>query len=183
MQYTGADLLPNLSLRERLRRDHALLLPMFNENAAESGTDEEELDPEAYFEIVGKAIAEMPGWELRRRMVVGFFSFAKLQMYLDLDPNAWPNSCIADHDLIQRLLGCGEHSPDSGEAGNGPAPGREGHGPDRIKPLHPRRLRAAAPVQRFKNLEPFRPPAQQRLGPGRDAGRGKATRRKQYGIV
>ena len=115
MQYTGADLVPNLSLRERLRRDHALRLPMFNEIVAEGATGEEELDPEAYFDIIGKAVAEMPGWEVRRRMVVGFFSFAKLQMYLDLDPNAWPNSCIADHDLIQRLLGCREYSPDCSE--------------------------------------------------------------------
>lgn len=115
MQYTGADLAPNLSLRERLRRDHALSLPMFNQSTAEDGTGEDELDPEAYFDIIGKAVAEMPGWELRRRMVVGFFSFAKLQMYLDLDPNLWPHSCIADHDLIQRLLGCREHSADCSE--------------------------------------------------------------------
>ena len=36
-------------------------------------------------------------------MVVGFFTFAKLLMYLDINPEAF-----ADHALVRTLLGCGE---------------------------------------------------------------------------
>jgi len=116
IQYTGEDLVPNLSLREKLFRDHKLGLPMFNEEKTiAAAVEEEELDPEAYFDVIAEAVAEMPGWEVRRKMVVGFFTFAKLRMYLDLDPEVWPDSCIADHDLVQRLLGCKEHPPDVDE--------------------------------------------------------------------
>jgi hypothetical protein len=112
MRHTGEDVVANLSLREKLRRDYGLDLPMFNEEGATGATADEEFDPEAYFDTITNAVTEMPGWEVRREIVVAFFTFSKLQMYLDLDPDAWPGSCIADHDVIQRLLGCAEHLPD-----------------------------------------------------------------------
>jgi len=109
VRHTGEDLVPNLSLREKLRKDFGMDVPMFGEGNA---TGDDEFDPEAYLDAIADAVAEMPGWEVRREMVVAFFTFAKLQMYLDLDPNAWPEACIADHGVIQRLLGCVEHLPD-----------------------------------------------------------------------
>jgi hypothetical protein len=114
IRHTGEDLVPNWSLREKLRHDHNLILPMFNEGNAVAVAGEEEIDPEAYFDTIAKAVADTPGWEVCRKAVVAFFTFAKLQMYLDLDPKAWPGACIADNGLIQRLLGCREHPPESG---------------------------------------------------------------------
>jgi very-short-patch-repair endonuclease len=113
IRYTGEDLVANLSLREKLRRDYGLDLPVFTEGGTAGTLGEEELDADAYFDTIASLVREMPGWEVQREMVVAFFTFAKLQMYLDLDPKAWSGSSIADNGLIQRLLGCTEHPIDS----------------------------------------------------------------------
>jgi len=115
IQYTGEDLIPNLSLREKLVRDFNLILPDFEDEHVIAGEDvENDLDPEAYFEAARDMISNMEGWEVRRKIVLGFFSFSKLMMYLDLDPSKWPNGALENNQHIHRLFGLEESSYSDG---------------------------------------------------------------------
>ncbi len=60
----------------------------------------------AYFQDVEKAIAGQRGWEVRRdEIVLWCFSFTKLLMYRDLDPENWPaDKRLEDRPLIRALL-------------------------------------------------------------------------------
>lgn len=96
LAYTGEDILPNLSLREKLRIDFGLALP--------------ELDgftgPEAYFIAVKQLIAKpQPRWSVRRWATVALLNFSKLLMYLDLDPDRWPREKpITHHPIVSRFF-------------------------------------------------------------------------------
>jgi hypothetical protein len=91
--YSGEDLLPNLSLREKLRLDFGLALPEFDDNTK----------PEQYFAAVGELIKHhQPRWSVRRYATVALLNFSKLLMYLDLDPGRWPaHKPITTHPIIR----------------------------------------------------------------------------------
>lgn len=111
--YSGEDIVPNLSLREKLRVDFALALPDLDENTR----------PEAYFEAVLDAIRDnQPRWRLRRYITLTLLNFSKLLMYLDLAPNRWPEERrITDHPVVARfLVGDGSDQP---EGPDDPGPG------------------------------------------------------------
>jgi very-short-patch-repair endonuclease len=104
LTYTGEDLIPNLSLLEKLKAD-GIVLPGFEDEDVIGGEGEDiDLEPEAYFEALGKAVSSIKGWEVRRRIILGFFSFSKLLMYDDLDAENWPNKSILKHEHITTLL-------------------------------------------------------------------------------
>jgi len=94
--YTGEDILPNLSLREKLRFDFELALPDLDEATS----------PEDYFRAVGQLIEKtQPRWNVRRWASVALFNFSKLLMYLDLDPARWPDEhSITDHIIVSRFF-------------------------------------------------------------------------------
>lgn len=96
LSYSGEDIIPNLSLREKLRADFAMALPNLDENT----------EPEAYFEEVLALIQEnQPRWRLRRFLSLALLNFSKLLMYLDLDPLRWPKDAnITDHPVVARFL-------------------------------------------------------------------------------
>ena len=96
LKYSGEDILPNLSLREKLRADFALALPDLDENTV----------PEDYFKQVRNLIQEnQPKWRLRRFISLALLNFSKLLMYLDLDPAHWPgNANIVNHPVVSRFL-------------------------------------------------------------------------------
>lgn len=103
--YDGEDLSPNISLAARLANDFGLDLPGFE---AEDGSTEETLDVEAYLELVSETLADHPAttdWKVERRMLLGFFSFAKHRMHLDLDPARWPEGTSPlRSELVQDVL-------------------------------------------------------------------------------
>ncbi|MGH1449666.1 MAG: DUF4011 domain-containing anti-phage protein Hhe [Pseudomonadaceae bacterium] len=105
--YTGEDILTNLSLREKLRRDFGIALPRITE----------ELQPEEYFARVRETVLEVkPDWKLHRFASLGLFEFGKLMMYLDLEPGK--NKTLLQNSLVQRLIGladseCSEQSGSS----------------------------------------------------------------------
>jgi very-short-patch-repair endonuclease len=116
LTYSGEDIIPNLSLREKLRVDFAMALPGMDENT----------EPESYFEEVVALIQDnQPRWRLRRFISLSLLNFSKLLMYLDLDPERWPKGAnILDHPVVGRFLGSynarqGEESESDGDFGFG----------------------------------------------------------------
>lgn len=96
LSYSGEDIIPNLSLREKLRIDFSMALPDMDENT----------DTDAYFEEVLTMIQKnQPHWRLRRFITLTLLNFSKLLMYLDLDPSRWPESAsITSHPMVTRFL-------------------------------------------------------------------------------
>lgn len=96
LSYSGEDIIPNLSLREKLRADFAMALPELDENTA----------PEDYFSEVRAIIKDkQPRWQVRRHITLALLNFSKLLMYLDLDPARWPQDAnIVDHPVVSRFL-------------------------------------------------------------------------------
>jgi very-short-patch-repair endonuclease len=107
LAYSGEEIGTNLSLQQRLH-DEGIELP--------SIPDAEDLSPTSYAAATAGAVADTPHWEvLTNAIALGFFSFAKLMMYRDLDPDLWPlTSALRNHEIIKGLLGDGFHG--GGEA-------------------------------------------------------------------
>src|SRR5690606_13980849 len=83
LRWSEEDLQENISLREKLRADFGIQLPEFPVT--------ETFDVPAYFAQLRETLAAQKGWGvIDDTMQLGFFSFAKLLMYLDLDPENWP---------------------------------------------------------------------------------------------
>ncbi|NLX26899.1 MAG: DUF4011 domain-containing protein [Lentisphaerae bacterium] len=104
LSYTGEDIVPNLSLREKLKQDYGLVLPELDN----------ETKPEKYFkEVSDTVLRTMPRWGVKRFCTLSHFHFGKLLMYLDLDPARWPERSILDHALINSFFGAGGGALDS----------------------------------------------------------------------
>ncbi|MEP3480020.1 MAG: DUF4011 domain-containing protein [Fuerstiella sp.] len=101
LKWTGHELEANLSAAIRFKIDFNIDLPHL--------PDVEDLVAEAYFKDVADAISGQPNWELLEDdMVLWFFSFTKLLMYRDLDPETWPAvQSLEDRPLIRSLLDTG----------------------------------------------------------------------------
>jgi very-short-patch-repair endonuclease len=96
ISYTGEDIETNLSLAVKMDHDFNLVLPELDEDVL----------PESYFNDVASTISQRPKWRVAREMVLGLFSFSKLLMYRDLDPDRWPEGKrIIEHSNITRVLG------------------------------------------------------------------------------
>lgn len=108
LSYTGEDIIPNLSLREKLRIDFAMALPELDEESR----------PEAYLNLLQQLLEHnnQPSWRIRRYISLSVLNFSKLLMYLDLDPARWPEGAsIVDHPVVSRFLsGYGQEEPESG---------------------------------------------------------------------
>ena len=88
----------NISLFERLRRDFSIELPSFGDEDA----------PMAYLDAIKKLISvAQPNWRIHHQLTVGFFSFAKLVMYRDLDPKNLGE--ILEDSPVQALIAGGQN--------------------------------------------------------------------------
>lgn len=91
------DLVMNLPLHQRLKDDFGIDLP-----EVEVG---EIWQPSNYFEQVGAAITNRQRWSIDRNGIqLGFFSFSKLLMFLDLASASWPDGALETHALARGLL-------------------------------------------------------------------------------
>lgn len=89
------DVIANVSLQEKLRRDFALTLPEI----------EEDESPETYFDRLARTVELPERWKIRPQVALGLLSFTKLFMYRDLDPASWPaGDGPADHPLVAELF-------------------------------------------------------------------------------
>lgn len=92
----------NPVLREMCRLSHHVELPEFDTS--------QEYPIAALFEAMGRIMVPGQGWTLRSDMHLAALSFAKHLMYLDLDPQRWPqHSRLDEHPLVVTL--CGLASP------------------------------------------------------------------------
>ena len=123
IKYSGEDIMPNLSLREKLRIDFNMKLPELDENKT----------PEDYFEEVRKVIEKnKPRWKVRRYVTVALLNFNKLLMYLDMDPK---ESNILDHSLAKQFLGESDEEQEKNQPGDGVNFGKE-HPIDETPNIH-----------------------------------------------
>ncbi|EJL90176.1 DUF4011 domain-containing anti-phage protein Hhe [Pantoea sp. GM01] len=97
LRYTGEDILPNLSLQQKLQGDFGIALPDHSDD----------LLPETYFKQIQTIIEKSkPHWTVRRYGALSLLNFSKMLMYLDLDPDRWPqgNKNLLNHEIIKRLF-------------------------------------------------------------------------------
>lgn len=93
------DLGLNLPLAERLR-EQGIVLPPIPEG--------DDFAPSFYFDLVAEAIATRPRWSIDREGIeLGFFSFAKLLMFHDLEPESWEGGALLAHPILTGLLARG----------------------------------------------------------------------------
>ena len=99
MRWTGEVIDENLSLETKLKADFNIELPELS--------DAEDLNVDEYFERVTNAVSSCERWAVDTGAIhLGFFSFSKLLIYRDLDPNVWPEGeHPAKHPLIASLYG------------------------------------------------------------------------------
>ena len=107
LSFTDADLGPNLTLAAKIKGEFRIDLPDFNDEFEISG----------YFSEVEKSIASQPRWKvLHDKITLGIFSFGKFQMFMDLDPERWPDeSPLSENKQLNRIFGRG-FSEDAGTA-------------------------------------------------------------------
>jgi len=121
--YTGEDLGVNLSLLEKAQEDFRLVLPGQDALEPAEGRD---IDVDDYMVQVEEVIyrSAPDRWAVEPdRMVLGFFSFNKLLMYLDLgDPS------VAENEIIAALFG------DQGFSEFGATVGDQGRVDNRLTP-------------------------------------------------
>ena len=115
LRQEGEDVGFNLSLAEKLRAEFRVTLPEL--------PDADELDVAAYFDAV--AVAGRPRWSVDRAAVVlGFFSFGKFLMYVDLEEARWPEGDRpGDHRLLRALLSEGFRDEAAGVGDDEPLDG------------------------------------------------------------
>ncbi len=94
--WTGEDIIPNISLQEKLL-EQGVELPDFEMPEQKEGIYH-------YFESVVEAIEPKKHWNVIYDIYLNFFSFTKFVMYKDLDPESWEGSSITDNSIIKALF-------------------------------------------------------------------------------
>lgn len=107
LKYSGEDVSPNVCLLEYLKQSVGIELA--------DQMDSEKIDVGDYFYSVGQSVSKQDGWRVDSESIaLGFFSFAKLLMYRDLDPATWENEALLlNHSVLNRLLGANTFSGDA----------------------------------------------------------------------
>ncbi|PCK01478.1 MAG: hypothetical protein COA42_23055, partial [Alteromonadaceae bacterium] len=108
LKYSGEDVIPNLTLREKLKNDFEISLPSMLDNKDETTL----LTPEQYFKDVEALIARKSNdpnvkqWRVRHFGTLATLSLGKLLMYLDLDPKNWPGDGrgLLNHEVIRSFF-------------------------------------------------------------------------------
>jgi hypothetical protein len=114
LQYTGDDITENLSLREKLREDHSIILPEL---------DDEQINIDDYFAALRTVIRPHPGFAIRRWASLCLLSFTNMLLVRDLDPTKWPTSGdwngLLDHSIVREVFE-GRAEPDDPLVGSAP---------------------------------------------------------------
>lgn len=108
LQGTGEDARLNVTLFEKLRIEHGITVP----ELAELPLDEAGVNLPAVLRAAREAIVNLPRWEIRDELHLGLFSFAKFQLWADLDQNI--DVLLQSPVLAHILAGKGEAFPNAG---------------------------------------------------------------------
>ncbi len=99
LQFTGEDISENLSLREKLARDFAIILPEL---------DDEEIDLNSYFDSIAQVIKNKLGFALKYRISLCLLNVGTMLLFRDLDPKNWPENgngnSLTDHSIVRVVL-------------------------------------------------------------------------------
>lgn len=85
----------NLCLEEKLKREFGLQIPPYNP---------EEDDLGIYLSKVNKLIESKKDWAIKNFATIGFFSFSKISMYRDLNPENWNGTKFEEESLVYSLI-------------------------------------------------------------------------------
>lgn len=88
----------NMTLLELLRHDFQLTIP---ELGGDLPTDDSGIDVERIWNVVRRAVRDVPGFEVTPEVMLGTFSFAKYLMWRDLMDRA---TQLAQNDVVRLLL-------------------------------------------------------------------------------
>lgn len=108
LQATGEDARLNVTLFEKLRIEHGITVP----ELAELPLDDAGVNVPAVLRAAREAIMNLPRWEVRDELHMGLFSFAKFQLWADLDHNI--DLLLQSPVLAHILAGKGEAFPNPG---------------------------------------------------------------------
>ncbi len=105
VNFTGDELIQNLSLQAKLKTDFGIDLPLYDQESKSDADDLASL--QEYFSQVSTSVEKYNRWKVSSDEIqLGFFSFGKFLMFKDLDPTVWPVDKQPDsHPVIERLLG------------------------------------------------------------------------------
>jgi very-short-patch-repair endonuclease len=101
----------NVALKELLRSQYNLELPDWEESE-----DEKVNALATYIASVERMAANRNDWAVKRFVTVGLFTFARLAMYKDLDPERWPEESPLHRQGVLRTLIAGAEVHGSGYA-------------------------------------------------------------------
>ena len=94
----GEEPVVNPCLRQKLRE--------FRIDLPEAPDDWDGFDVEAFLEATRRAVAGQRDWHVEDEIFLGFFTFVKYLMYVDLDPSRWPvDEPLTDHRLVRVVCG------------------------------------------------------------------------------
>jgi superfamily I DNA and/or RNA helicase/very-short-patch-repair endonuclease len=96
LKWTGEDIIPNISLQEKLL-EQGIELPDFEMPEQKEGIYH-------YFESVVEAIEPKKSWNVVYEIYLNFFSFTKFVMFKDLDPESWAGESISENSIIKALF-------------------------------------------------------------------------------
>ncbi|HEY4243203.1 MAG TPA: DUF4011 domain-containing protein [Kofleriaceae bacterium] len=108
LQASGEDTRLNVTLFEKLRIEHGITVP----ELAELPTDDAGVDVAAVLRVAREAVMNLPRWEVHDELHLGLFSFAKFQLWADLDQNA--DLLLKSAVLGHIIDGRGETYPNAG---------------------------------------------------------------------
>ncbi|MDO9273338.1 MAG: DUF4011 domain-containing protein [Rugosibacter sp.] len=94
LEYSGEDLVENITLRYKMARGFGLELPPLTEFDT----------PEMYFLKIAEFAKPRLNWKVRIESCLCMLSFGKLLMYLDLDPSKWPASEELSENFLLKAL-------------------------------------------------------------------------------
>jgi hypothetical protein len=98
LEHTGDDVVGNECFIRKCREDFGIAIPDL------SFPDGEDVRCQAYFAAVQSAIEQLrtdPRWRVSSEIYLGFFSFAKIQLWHDLAPGTWG---AQKNGLLERIL-------------------------------------------------------------------------------
>lgn len=107
LQYSGDELVANLSLIAKLKTDFGLDMASCSFDEDSFAADENSLDQ--FYNDVADVVSKQGRWKVaNNEIALGFFSFGKFLMFKDLDPKSWPDEKQPDANAVmRRLLGPG----------------------------------------------------------------------------